>query len=310
MNILVTGGAGYIGSVLVEVLLKSKFNVTVLDKFLYSETSLNHLFFYQNLTVLKGDISDKYLLNELLKKNDLIIPLAAYVGAPLCDQDKFNSKIVNYYSMKYLLKNISKKQLIIMPTTNSAYGKGDKNNFCTEESVLKPISSYAKEKVKIEQLLLNHPNYISFRLATVFGMSPRMRIDLLVNDFVYRSLKDGTLVIFEGDFKRNFIHVRDVSRAFLFAINNFKIMKNQIFNIGLSNANISKLDLANRIKEYINDLVIVSDDFKKDTDQRNYIVSNKKIEKKGFKAIYSLDFGIKELIKGFTHLKRYTNGNV
>ena len=310
MKILVTGGAGYIGCVLVETLLKAKYQVTVLDKFLYSETSLNHLFHFKNLKVIKGDVSDKHTLNILLKKNDLIIPLAAYVGAPLCDQDKFNSKIVNFHSMKFLLDNVSKNQLIIMPTTNSAYGTGDKNNFCTELSKLNPISSYAKEKVKVEKLLFNHSNFISFRLATVFGMSPRMRIDLLVNDFVYRAVKDETLVIFEGNFKRNYIHVRDVSRAFLYGIKNFSSMKNQIFNIGLSNANISKIELAKKIKKHINGLVIISEDFKKDVDQRNYIVSNKKIENKGFKTNYSLDFGIEELIKGFTHLKRYSNGNV
>jgi len=310
MKILITGGAGYIGSVLVEDLLKRKFSITVLDKFLYDETSLNHLYHYKNLNLIKGDVCDFSLIKSIIKNFDLIIPLAAYVGAPLCDLDKINSKKVNFDAMKMLFKSISKNQVIIMPTTNSAYGTGDKNNECTEKSALKPISTYAKEKVKVEKILMEHPNYISFRLATVFGMSPRMRMDLLVNDFVYKAIKEETLVIFEGNFKRNYIHVKDVSRAFMFAIDNYKNMKNQIYNVGLSSANISKLELAQTIKKYIKELVIISEEFKKDKDQRNYIVSNAKIESKGYKPSYSLDDGIKELIKGFSHLKKYPYGNV
>ena len=197
-----------------------------------------------------------------------------------------------------------------MPTTNSAYGTGDKNNFCDENSPLNPISSYAKEKVEVEKILLNHENSISFRLATVFGFSPRMRIDLLVNDFTYRAVKDKYIVLFESKFKRNYIHVRDVSLAFLHAINNFESMKNQIFNVGLSDANISKFELCKMIQNFIPDLVIFEEQFKKDEDQRNYIVSNAKIESSGFKPKYTLNQGILELIKGYKMLKSYSHGNV
>ena len=309
MKILVTGGAGYIGSILVPELLNLKYEVTVLDNFMFKQTSLNHLCVYENFKIINGDIRDKNLIDSLLKTNDLIIPLAAIVGAPLCSKDPFSAQSVNSDAIKEMIKKVSNNQKIIMPTTNSAYGTGDKNNFCDEKSPLKPISKYAIDKVEIEKLLMSRENSISYRLATVFGMSPRMRIDLLVNDFTYRAVHDSALVIFEGHFKRNYIHVRDVVNAFIHAINNFDNLKSEIFNVGLSNANLSKIELCNEIKKILPNFTYVEEKIKKDPDQRNYIVSNEKIEKTGFNPKYSLSDGIKELIKGYSMIKNQSFGN-
>jgi nucleoside-diphosphate-sugar epimerase len=246
----------------------------------------------------------------LISKADIIIPLAAYVGAPLCARDPIGASTTNHDALLMMLKNVSKHQRILMPTTNSAYGSGDKNNFCTEESPLRPISQYAIEKVKVEQELMQHPNAISFRLATVFGMSPRMRIDLLVNDFTYRAVHDRFVVLFEGTFKRNYIHVRDVTRAFIHGIENHEKMRGQIFNVGLSDANVSKIELCNAIKRQIADFTYVEAPIGKDPDQRNYVVSNAKIEGTGFNTMYSLDFGIRELVKGFAMIRNTRYGNV
>ena len=308
-KILITGGAGYIGSILVEDLLSHNFEVTVYDNFLYSQNSIGHLCHNTDLTIEKGDVRDFKKLNNLIKQNDIIIPLAALVGAPICNFDPVGSKSINHDSVLKLFKCISNDQKIIMPTTNSAYGAGDENNYCDENSPLKPISNYAKDKVLIEEDLRSKENFISFRLATVFGVSPRMRIDLLVNDFVYRAINDKFIVLFEAHFKRNFIHVRDVSNAFIHSILNFEQMKNQVYNVGLSNANLSKLELCKFIKKYLKDFVFFEDTFNKDPDQRNYIVSNKKIENTGFTPKYSLDYGIKELIKGYKYLKKNNHSN-
>ena len=309
-NILITGGAGYIGSVLTTKLLSLGNKVTVYDNFLYDQSSLNHLCSMDNFTVANGDTRDEIKLSKYIKKADIVIPLAALVGAPICDYDPVGARYINHDSIEILLKIISKNQIILMPTTNSAYGSGDDNNFCDENSELRPISQYAKDKVEVEQKLMQHENSVSFRLATVFGMSYRMRIDLLVNDFVLRALKDKFIVLFEGHFKRNFIHVQDVSNVFIHALNNYEKFKSQIFNVGLSSANLSKIELCENIKKFLPEFVYLEDTIQKDQDQRNYIVSNEKIENTGFKALHSIDDGIKELIKGYEMLKIKNFSNI
>lgn len=309
-NILVTGGAGYLGSTLVPDLLQQGHNVTVLDNFMYKQASLNHVCHHPKFSVVKGDIRIESVMAPLIKKADVVIPLAALVGAPMCSQDPVGATTVNHDAIMLMLKLLSKQQMVLMPTTNSAYGTGDKDNFCTEESPLNPISLYAKEKVGIEKELMQRENAISFRLATVFGMSPRMRIDLLVNDFTYRAVYDRFVVLFESSFKRNYVHVRDISRVFQHGIEHFGKMKGQIYNVGLSDANVSKRELCEHIQKQVPDFVFVDAPVGKDPDQRNYIVSNAKIESTGFKPIYALDAGISDLIKGYTMIKNTRYGNV
>ena len=305
-NILVTGGAGYIGSVLVPELLKDGHNVTVLDNFLFGQSSLNHVCHIPNFRVYRGDVRTLSDMAPLMKDADIIIPLAAYVGAPFCDKDPIGATTTNKDAVFMMMKYLSKDQIVIMPTTNSAYGTGD---FCTEDSPLNPISRYAIDKVEVEKVLMEHPNATSLRLATVFGMSPRMRIDLLVNDMTYRAVHDGFVVLFESHFKRNYIHVRDVIQAFKMAITN-KSMRGQIYNVSLSSANVSKRELCEKIKTYVPRFEIVDAEIGKDKDQRNYMVSNEKIEKEGFTPLYSLEKGIQELLKGFTMIKNTKYGNV
>ena len=309
-NILVTGGAGYIGSILTENLLELGFNVTVLDNFMYKQASLNHLCHNPRFNVVNGDIRNLAHVQPLLKDADVIIPLAALVGAPLCNKDVVGADTTNKEAVFMMLDKISKEQRIIMPTTNSAYGSGDENNFCTEESPLNPISKYAIDKVAVEEVLMQRENSISYRLATVFGMSPRMRTDLLVNDLTYRAVNDGYVIIFEGHFKRNYVHVRDVCDAFIHAIYNFDVMKSQIYNVGLSSANVSKLELCEIIKKHIPGFTIVEGEIKKDPDQRNYIVSNAKLEATGFEMMHDLDSGVEELLKGYRMIKNNIYGNV
>lgn len=309
-NILVTGGAGYLGSTMVPDLLQQGHQVTVLDNFMYKQASLNHVCHHPKFSVVKGDIRIESVMAPLIKKADVVIPLAALVGAPMCSQDPVGATTVNHDAILLMLKLLSKQQMVLMPTTNSAYGTGDKDNFCTEESPLNPISLYAKEKVGIEKELMQRENAISFRLATVFGMSPRMRIDLLVNDFTYRAVYDRFVVLFESSFKRNYVHVRDISRVFQHGIEHFGKMKGQIYNVGLSDANVSKRELCEHIQKQVPDFVFVDAPVGKDPDQRNYIVSNAKIESTGFKPIYSLDAGISDLIKGYTMIKNTRYGNV
>ena len=309
-KILVTGGAGYLGSTLVPELLELGHQVTLVDNFVYKQSSLNHVCHKSNFKVVKGDVRIESIMKPLIKDADVIIPLAALVGAPICNQDPVGATTINYDAIDMMLKLISKDQLILMPTTNSAYGSGDKNNFCTEESPLNPISKYAIDKVEVEKKLMQHPNAISFRLATVFGMSPRMRIDLLVNDFTYRAVYDGFVVLFESHFKRNYVHVKDVSRVFQHALLNQDKMKGQIYNVGLSEANVSKWELCERIQKHIPNFTFLEAPLGKDPDQRNYIVSNEKLELTGYKTVFSLDNGIEELIKGFTMIKNTKYGNV
>lgn len=309
-NILVTGGAGYLGSILVPELLKLGHNVTVLDSFIFGQNSLADVCFMDNFNVVRGDVRNETLLKQLTKNIDIVIPLAALVGAPLCNRDEIGTLTINRDAIATLSKVLSKNQRILMPVTNSGYGIGQDGVYCTEETPLNPISTYGKTKVEAEKIILERENSISFRLATVFGMSPRMRLDLLVNDFTYRAFNDGFIVIFEGHFKRNYIHIRDVARAFIHGIENFDKMKGEAYNVGLSDANLSKLELCTKIKEHIPKFTIMEAEIGKDPDQRNYIVSNDKIEATGFKPMYSLDMGIKELIKGYTIINNSKFSNV
>lgn len=310
MKILVTGGAGYLGSTMVPDLLAAGHEVTVLDNFMYKQNSLAHVCHYPSFKVVRGDIRIESIMRPLIAEADVIIPLAALVGAPLCSKDPVGAKTVNHDAVMLMLKLVGKEQILLMPTTNSAYGTGDENNYCTEESPLRPISQYAIEKVEIEKAFMEHPNAISFRLATVFGMSPRMRTDLLVNDFTYRAVYDRFVVLFESYFKRNYIHVRDVSRVFQHALKNFDAMRGQIFNVGLSDANVSKKELCEHIQKHVQDFIFLEAPVGKDPDQRNYVVSNEKIESTGFKPMHSLDAGIAELVKGYTMIKNSCYGNV
>lgn len=309
-RILVTGGAGYLGSILVPELLAAGHHVTVLDNFMYRQNSLAHVCHHPRFEVVRGDVRVEATVLPLLKRADIVIPLAALVGAPLCARDPVGATTTNHDAILMMLRHASPQQRILMPTTNSAYGSGEGDNFCTEDSPLRPISHYAVQKVRVEQALMQHPNAVSFRLATVFGMSPRMRIDLLVNDFTYRALHDRFVVLFEADFKRNYIHVRDVARAFLHAIEHYEKMNGQIFNVGLSEANLSKRELCQLIQKLIPDFVFVEAPVGRDPDQRNYIVSNAKIEATGYRPQFSLEDGIRELIKGYTMIRNTVYGNL
>lgn len=309
-RILVTGGAGYLGSILVHDLLSAGHKVTVIDNFMYKQNSLNHCAYHPNFQIVRGDVRSESNIRALLKNADVIIPLAALVGAPICALDPVGAKTTNHDAVEFMLRSLSKEQIVLMPTTNSAYGSGNEDNFCNEESPLRPVSQYAIDKVAIEQILMQHTNAISFRLATLFGMSPRMRIDLLVNDFTYRAFYDRFVVLFESKFKRNYIHVRDVSRVFQHALSNHERMKGQIYNVGLSDANVSKWVLCEKIKKHLPDFVFTEASVGKDPDQRNYIVSNAKIESTGFITKYTLDDGITELIKGYKMIRNTIYGNV
>ena len=303
LNILIPGGAGYIGSVLTENLLQQGHRVTVFDNFYFRQSSLLHVLRNKSFNLIEGDIRDIGTLAPLLSAADVIIPLASLVGAPICDREPKLAREVNLAAPIEIFKRISDQQMLLMPTTNSAYGSGDSNNFCDENSPLNPISSYAKMKVSLEKALMEKQNSISFRLATVFGVSPRMRLDLLVNDFTFRALQNESISLFEGHFKRNYIHILDVVGAFNHGIANFQKMKGQIYNVGLSSANISKLELCQKIKTLIPNFEYSEDFTGKDPDQRNYIVSNQKIEATGYLPGYTLENGISEIIKAYPLLK-------
>ena len=302
-KILITGGAGYIGSKLATKLVGLKFDVTVLDVLKFSSSSLNHLFRHKNFNFIKGDVRNEKLIKNLIKKNEYIVPLAALVGAPLCEKNKKEAKSVNLNSIKTLMKNIKKKNKIIYLTTNSGYGIGEKNKYCDEKSKLNPISLYGRTKVDAENIVMKSKNTIGFRLATVFGYSYRMRTDLLVNNFVETAVNKKKLTLFEPHFRRNYIHIEDVVDAIIFSIKNFKLLQSNVYNLGLSSANLTKFMLAKKIKDQLKFLTIKIIKNRKDPDQRDYYVSNKKIEKKGFKAKVKIEDGIEELINIFSHSK-------
>jgi nucleoside-diphosphate-sugar epimerase len=302
-KILITGGAGFIGSKLSTKLVLENHYVTVIDNLKYTDSSLNHIFSFSNFKFIKGDVRNKNLLKTLVKKNDIIIPLAGLVGAPLCEKNKKYATEVNLNNIKFILSIIKNNQKIIYPTTNSGYGIGEANKFCDENTPLNPISHYGVTKSKAENEVLKYKNSVCFRLATVFGYSYRMRTDLLVNNFVYLAIKEKKLELFESHFRRNFIHIDDVVNAFNFAIKNFSKLKGHTYNLGLSSANINKLTLAKKIKKQVKKLKIIIRENRKDPDKRDYFVSNKKIEKKGFKAKVTLEAGIKELVEIFKYSK-------
>jgi nucleoside-diphosphate-sugar epimerase len=309
-KILVTGGAGYIGSILTENLLQRGHKVVVVDDFRYNETSLNHLVKFKNLEIINSDVRDFENYKTAFSNADIIIPLAALVGAPIVKKREYDSHSINVTACQELFSNAADEQFFIMPTTNSAYGKGDINGQCTEESPLLPISQYAVDKVDLEVQLFAQTSAVSLRLATVFGASPRMRTDLLVNDFVLRAVRDSVICLFESNFRRNYVHVQDVSGAIIHMIENQEIVTGNVFNVGLTEANMTKLQLCERIKQHVPNLEIVEVPFAKDPDQRDYEVSNEKIEKFGFKTSVSLDEGISELIKLYSTQRKFHYGNV
>lgn len=306
-NVLITGGAGYLGSVITELLLSHGFNVTVFDNLTYNQLSLSGFFANKNFKFIIGDVRNEKLLQELVEKNDIIIPLAAIVGMPACKSNPQLAIDVNLNQIKNVIKfakNDPHKKIIV-PNTNSQYGSS--TEIITEDSPFKPLSLYAETKCDAEKALLDSGNGIALRLATVFGMSYRMRMDLLVNDLVYKSITDGYIVLFESHFIRNYIHVRDVANTFLFMINRYNECNNSAYNVGLTSANCNKLELSQKIKQFVPDLVIIENEFKKDFDQRNYKVSNAKLESLGWSAKYSLEDGIQELLNGYQMITKFKN---
>ncbi len=308
-SVLITGGAGYLGSILTPALLAEGHRVTVLDNFLFGQASLNHLCSDPNFEVHRGDARDAAVLEPLLKTADIIIPLAALVGAPMCDADKTGAGSTNRDAILTLIRLAGRQQRILMPVTNSGYGIGQQGTLCTEETALKPISLYGRTKVEAEAAVLERGNAVTLRLATVFGMSPRMRIDLLVNDFVYRAVNDRSVVLFEAHFKRNYIHIRDVARAFIHTIGHFETMKGEPYNAGLSDANLSKWELCSKIREHLPKFMFFEAPIGEDPDKRDYIVSNEKLERTGFRPKFSLDDGIRELVKGYRMIRNTVHGN-
>ena len=309
-KILVTGGAGYIGSTLVPILLKKGYTITVLDSLIFNQSTLLDCCADPNFVFVQGDICDHDLVKSLLPKFDIVIPLAAIVGAPACMRNPSLTRLVNYDAHMNIVRNVSSSQKVLFPTTNSGYGIGRKEIFCTEETPLNPISHYGRTKVAGEKALLEMGNAVTFRLATVFGTAPRMRMDLLVNDFVYRAFKDRFIVLFESHFKRNYIHIRDIASVFLLAIHNYESMKGEAYNIGLSDANLSKKELCEKIKTHLPNFHIFESDIAQDPDKRDYIVSNEKIESTGWKPGWNIDDGIAELIKFYSYIKPENYYNV
>jgi len=304
-KVLITGGAGYLGSTLTEVLLSKGYKVTVLDSLVYKQISLTSFCHNQNFELVVGDVRDTQLLSDLVENNDVIIPLAAIVGMPACKKDPELTIDVNYQQIDDIVAFMRNSQKLLVPNTNSQYGSSD--TIITEDSPFNPLSLYAKTKCDAEKAVLDSGNGISLRLATVFGVSYRQRMDLLVNDFVYRASTDEFLVLFESHFLRNYVHVRDVAKAFVHLIENYETCNNNAFNVGLTSANMSKLQLAQKVKEYLPNLVIIEEQFKEDFDKRNYIVSNEKLEKTGWSCDFSLDAGIQELIKAYKMIQNFKN---
>jgi nucleoside-diphosphate-sugar epimerase len=304
-KVLITGGAGYLGSVLTEVLLNKGYQVTILDNLIYKQTSVAPFTYDKNFKFILGDVTNESLLKSLVEQHDIIIPLAAIVGMPACKSQPELTVKVNYEQVKNITQWTSKNQMILIPNTNSQYGSS--TEIITEDSPFKPLSLYAETKCNAETAILDSGNGIALRLATVFGMSYRMRMDLLVNDFVYKAVTDGYLVLFESHFIRNYIHIRDIANTFLFMIENYEKCNNNAFNVGLTSANCTKLELANKIKQFVSDLVIVENNFKQDFDQRNYMVSNAKLESKGWTPAFTLEDGIQELIRGYQLINKFKN---
>lgn len=309
VKILVTGGAGYIGSILVPQLLLSGYEVTVFDNLMFQQSTLLSSCNHPDFHFINADVRNTERLREAMKGKDILIPLAALVGAPLSNKDINSTTNINRDAVIAMNRMRSPQQWILYPTTNSGYGIGQDGIYCTEETPLNPISLYGTTKTEAETDLLQSDNVITFRLATVFGCSPRMRLDLLVNDFTYRAFSQKYIVLFEAHFKRNYIHIRDVAKAFQFGIDHFKEMKNNTYNVGLSTANISKMELCLEIKKQIPDFFIAESEINSDPDQRNYIVSNEKIESFGYRPDFDIQSGITELIKGFSILNpnKYSN---
>ena len=310
MKVLVTGAAGYLGSVLVGELLEAGHEVLALDNFRYRQSSLLGYCGHERFEVIRGDARDRELMAKCIRDADVVLPLACLTGAPLCQQDPVGSRTTNLDAVVMLLELRSRQQRIIFPNTNSGYGIGEEGRFCTEETPLRPISLYGRQKVEAERRLLDAGNVITFRFATLFGVSPRMRLDLLVNDFVYRAVTDRCVVLFEAHFKRNYLHVRDAARVFLHAMDNYEKMVDQPFNVGLSDANLSKWELCEEIKKQLPEFYFTVHELGEDPDKRDYIVSNAKIEATGFRPRYSLQWGIAELIKAYAFLRRREYGNV
>ena len=304
-KILITGGAGYLGSTLTEVLLLKGYQVTVLDSLVYKQLSLTSFCHNKNFKLVVGDVRDYQLLSDLVEANDIIIPLAAIVGMPASKKDPDLTVAINYQQIDDIISYMRSSQKLLVPNTNSQYGSSD--TIITEESPFNPLSLYAQTKCDAEKAVLDSGNGISLRLATVFGVSYRQRMDLLVNDFTYRAFTDEFLVLFESHFLRNYVHVRDVAKAFVHLIENYKICNNNAFNVGLTSANMSKLQLAQKIKEYVPNLVIIEEQFKEDFYKRNYIVSNEKLEKTGWFCDYSLDAGIQELLSAYKMISNFKN---
>lgn len=309
-DILITGGAGYIGSVLVPELLSLGHRVTVIDNFLYKQSSLLACCTDKNFTVVNADARNEEVIKKHIAGKDFIFPLAALVGFPVCDKDTVAATTTNLGAVELILKLRTPEQKIIFPCTNSGYGLGQGQEFCTEDSPINPISLYGKTKMAAEKAVLEAGNSLTFRFATLFGASPRMRTDLLVNDFTYRAVFDRSLIVFEGSFMRNYLHVRDAARAFIFAMDNFEKMKGRQYNCGLSDANLSKLELCEKIKQHIPSFMYLEAPIGTDPDKRNYLVSNERIESMGFKPIYTIDDGIEELIKAYSIIKNNIYGNV
>ncbi|MDP3027974.1 MAG: NAD(P)-dependent oxidoreductase [Deltaproteobacteria bacterium] len=310
LSILVTGGAGYLGAIAVPELLAQGYTVTALDSLMHGQNPLLECCANPKFDFIKGDICDERLMSELIPKFDVIIPLAAIVGAPACKINPTVTRLVNYDAHISIINKVSASQMVIFPTTNSGYGIGEKDAYCTEESPLRPISEYGRTKVEVEKAFLDKGSAITYRLATVFGVSPRMRMDLLVNDFTYRAYKDRFIILFEEHFRRNYIHIRDVARAFIFGIKNYEKMKGEPFNVGLSSANLTKRQLCEKVKEYVPDFYIHSAAVGEDPDKRDYLVSNEKIESLGWRPDRTLDMGIQELLKGYKILKPNKFANV
>jgi nucleoside-diphosphate-sugar epimerase len=300
-HVLVTGGLGYLGSILCEHLLSAGLEVTALDNLMYGtgQQGLYHLCANPAFEFVQGDARDERQMQTVLRHADVVIHLAAIVGAAACDRDPLLATSINLDAVRLLARLRSPRQLVVFPNTNSGYGTTSGQTYCTEESPLRPISLYGRTKVDAERVLLDAGNAISLRLATVFGMSPRMRLDLLVNHFVYTAVKEGYLVIFEKDFKRNFVHIRDVADCMIHAIRHGQSMAGRPYNLGLDAANLSKEELALKVKEYVPKFYIHFAPIGQDPDKRNYVVSSNRLRQAGFEARRSLDDGIQELLKGY-----------